>query len=62
MIRDTAQNVCSNHDRSSGCRNEVTRTVWDGNQVLHELRAPADTVGLGSKNGNATGVFNGRVG
>ncbi|MCC6316980.1 MAG: hypothetical protein IT361_04740 [Gemmatimonadaceae bacterium] len=43
MIRDTLNNVCVTHDRSSGCRSEVTRTVWDGASVLYEVRAPADT-------------------
>gem|GEM_PF-675067 len=40
MVRDTN---CTNHDRSSGCRNYVTRTVWDGDQIIEELRANPDT-------------------
>lgn len=33
MIRDTTAGVCQTHDKSSGCRNEVTRTIWDGAQI-----------------------------
>ena len=43
MIRDTALSVCTNHDKSSGCRNDVTRTVWDGANILYDVRMPADT-------------------
>jgi hypothetical protein len=62
MIRDTAGNVCDHHDQSSGCRNEVTRSVWDGNQLLYEIRAPADTVGTASEDDNVVGTFTGRIG
>jgi RHS repeat-associated protein len=62
MLRDTALNNCQDHDRSSGCRNEVTRTVWDGDQIVYELRAPADTITNLGENDNASGVYNGRVG
>ena len=31
---------CENKDKSSGCRSTVTRTVWDGDHILHEVRAP----------------------
>ena len=34
MIRDTLNLICKAQDKASGCRNEVTRTVWDGDQVL----------------------------
>ena len=31
---------CENKDKSSGCRSTITRTVWDGDHILHEVRAP----------------------
>jgi len=62
MIRDTVNGRCNNHDRSSGCRNEVTRTVYDGDQVLYDIRALADTVGETSENDNAVGAYVGAVG
>jgi RHS repeat-associated protein len=60
ILRDS---TCHFHDRSSGCRNEVTRTVWDGSQVLYEIRVLADTVGTSSENDNpGTSTFAGVVG
>jgi RHS repeat-associated protein len=34
---------CPNHDPGSGCKSLLTRTVWDGDQVLYEIRLPGDT-------------------
>ncbi len=48
MIRDTSLGVCTTHDKSSGCKNDVTRTVWDGANILYDIRMAADT-------GNPTG-------
>ncbi len=62
MIRDTAQLVCQRHDASSGCRNEVTRTVWDGANILYDVRMLADTTGDGSEGYPAASTFTGSVG
>lgn len=62
MIRDTAQSVCVFHDASSGCRNEVTRTVWDGANILYDVRMLADTTGDGSEGYPSAGTFTGSVG
>jgi RHS repeat-associated protein len=62
MIRDTAQSVCVFHDASSGCRNEVTRTVWDGANILYDVRMLADTTGDGSEGYPAASTFTGSVG
>lgn len=61
-IRDTANAICTQQDKSSGCRNEVSRTVWDGDQVLYDVMAPADTVGDNSEGYPSNGTFTGRVG
>ncbi|MFL5616045.1 MAG: RHS repeat-associated core domain-containing protein [Gemmatimonadaceae bacterium] len=34
---------CQTKNASSGCRSTLTRTVWDGAQVLGEIRVPGDT-------------------
>ncbi len=34
---------CPSKDPSSGCRSELTRTVWDGSQVLYEIRIMGDS-------------------
>ncbi len=62
MIRDTANGLCTSHDKSSGCRNEVTRTVYDGDQVLYDIRTQADTVGEGSESEGSGTAFTGVVG
>ncbi len=62
MIRDTAQSVCVFHDASSGCRNEVTRTVWDGANILYDVRMLADTTGEGSEGYPSASTFTGSVG
>ncbi len=62
MIRDTLNGICQAQDKSSGCRNEVTRTVWDGDQVLWDIRATADTVGESSEGYPTGSTFTGRVG
>ncbi len=60
MIRDTAANVCPTHDAGSGCRSEVTRSVWDGAQLLADVRQPADTLN-GADGGTGSGPFAGTV-
>ena len=63
MIRDTALSVCTNHDKSSGCRNEVTRTVWDGANILYDVRMPADTATpTGGDGYPGAGTWTGSVG
>ncbi len=62
MIRDTAQRVCANHDASSECRNEVTRTVWDGANILYDVRMLADTTGDASEGYPSADTFTGSVG
>ncbi len=61
MIRDTLQNLCPLHDKSSGCRNEVTRTIWDGANILYDVRIRADTLGDASEGSPPTGAFTGTV-
>ena len=34
---------CLNHQPSSRCKSFLTRTVWDGDQVLYEIRVNGDT-------------------
>jgi len=34
---------CLHHDQGSGCKSLLTRTVWDGDQVLYEIRVHGDT-------------------
>ncbi|MBI2797210.1 MAG: RHS repeat-associated core domain-containing protein [Gemmatimonadetes bacterium] len=62
MIRDTAQAVCNTHDKYSGCRNEVTRSVWDGAQLLVDVRMTADTTGDASEGYPSAGTWTGMVG
>jgi RHS repeat-associated protein len=52
---------CSNHDKSSGCHNAVTRTVWDGNAMLAEMRSLPDTTPPVSESEWDTGLHYGRV-
>ena len=42
MVLDTGV-ICQHDDPVSGCKSLLTRTVWDGNQVLYDIRAPGDT-------------------
>jgi RHS repeat-associated protein len=34
---------CQNKDQSSGCRSTITRTIWDGDQIVAEVRIPGDS-------------------
>jgi RHS repeat-associated protein len=34
---------CQTHDKGSGCFSTVTRTVWDGGQILYEVRVAGDS-------------------
>jgi len=29
---------CIKQDKSSGCRNNLRRTIWDGEQILYEIQ------------------------
>jgi RHS repeat-associated protein len=62
MIRDTAQNVCPTHDARSGCRNEVTRSVWDGAQLLYDIRKLADTSTTSADGYPTPSTFAGSIG
>ncbi|MBI2795524.1 MAG: RHS repeat-associated core domain-containing protein, partial [Gemmatimonadetes bacterium] len=62
MIRDTANRICTAQDKSSGCRNEVSRTVWDGDQVLYDVKIAADTIGEASEGYPTNATFTGSVG
>jgi RHS repeat-associated protein len=37
---------CAHHDGGSGCKSLLTRTVWDGSQILYEIQVPGDTGAL----------------
>ncbi|HEX6808559.1 MAG TPA: RHS repeat-associated core domain-containing protein [Gemmatimonadaceae bacterium] len=54
LVLDTGI-VCTNHDQQSGCKNQLTRTVWDGDQILYEIRAVGDTTGTAQENDNTSG-------
>ena len=34
---------CAHHDAGSGCHSVLTRTVWDGDQALYDIRLPGDS-------------------
>jgi RHS repeat-associated protein len=51
--RDTS---CHTADASSGCRGSVTRTVWDGDQLLYEIRADTTSPENTSPSGPHYGV------
>jgi RHS repeat-associated protein len=34
---------CADKDQISGCRSSLTRTVWDGDQIVAEIRIPGDS-------------------
>jgi RHS repeat-associated protein len=57
MVRDTTPN-CT---RINGCPNEFTRTVWDGSQVLREIRASGDTASAAQESDNTSGTYSGSV-
>ena len=61
MVLDTGV-TCQQHDPNSGCRNLLTRTVWDGDQILFEMRVPGDTTGTEQEDETFTGVQYGAVG
>jgi RHS repeat-associated protein len=61
LVRDTGF-ACTNHDQLSGCKNTLTRTVWDGDQVLYEIRAVGDTTGLAQESDATSGALYGPVG
>lgn len=43
---------CPWWNRASGCRNEVTRTIWDGAQILAEVKTPGDAAEADLNNGS----------
>jgi RHS repeat-associated protein len=56
---------CMQKDPDSGCRNTLTRTIWDGAQVLFELRwAQGDTIpdGWSSDTAASNGDYVGTIG
>ncbi len=53
---------CSTHDRASGCRSNVRRTVWDGDQILAEIQVPGDTSSMFlEQDGYSSGPYYGVV-
>jgi RHS repeat-associated protein len=34
---------CDRQDKSSGCRSNLRRTIWDGDQILYEIQVKADS-------------------
>ena len=38
-VRSVKDSLCYYAERSSGCHNTLTRTIWDGAQILGEIRA-----------------------
>ncbi len=45
MVRGQRGSNCSNHDHSSGCGSALTRQIWDGSDLLAEIRVNSDTTG-----------------
>lgn len=61
MVLDTGA-ICLHDDPNSGCKDQLTRTVWDGSQILYEIRAPGDTTTTDQENDNYPGPLYGNVG
>ena len=53
--------LCNNKHKTSGCHTNVTRTVWDGDQILYEIRAPGDTGSSYFESDSHTGAHYGVV-
>jgi RHS repeat-associated protein len=60
MLRDSVVNHCNT---DANCRSEVTRTVWDGDQILIEMRSPVDdtTGALQENDSSSIDDYYGRV-
>jgi RHS repeat-associated protein len=57
--RTRRDHLCS----GSSCASTITRTVWDGDQILYEIRADGGNVSAATlENDNSTGAQFGRVG
>jgi len=61
MVLDTGA-ICLHDDPNSGCKDQLTRTVWDGDQILYEIRAPGDTTTTDQEEDNYPGPLYGNVG
>jgi RHS repeat-associated protein len=58
LARTRRDKVCSN----AACASTITRFVWDGDQILYEIRAPGGNVSASQlEDDNAQGSFYGRV-
>jgi len=58
LARTRRDHVCNN----AACASTITRTVWDGDQLLYEIRAPGGNVPAATlEDDNAQGPFYGRV-
>ncbi|HUG39508.1 MAG TPA: RHS repeat-associated core domain-containing protein [Longimicrobiales bacterium] len=58
LVWSWKQSNCENKDPTSGCLSTVTRTMWSGNQVAYEIRAPWSS----PDSDTYTGLHYGRVG
>lgn len=58
LVRTRRDRVCS----APACASTITRFVWDGDQILYEIRGQGGNVGAAQlEDDNATGPFYGRV-
>jgi RHS repeat-associated protein len=48
--REVRGPACATQDRASGCLSTLTRTIWDGDQILYETRAQGDSGNLELEN------------
>jgi len=64
MARDSVCHNLGTPEQLSGCANTITRTVWDGDQILYEIRSPSgDGVSATTMESDAaTGDYVGVVG
>ncbi|MBA3672272.1 MAG: hypothetical protein H0W68_09655, partial [Gemmatimonadaceae bacterium] len=53
---------CNNKHRLSGCHSALTRTVWEGSQILYEIRVPGDTSSTYLESDSYSGAHYGVVG
>ena len=63
--REIRGQYCQQVDSVSGCRSPLTRIVWDGDQILYEIRIPGDSgqSATALENDLQSGdAYNGRVG
>ncbi len=55
--RSTKDTTCYYVEKSSGCHSTITRVIWDGSQILGEIRADGRTVSYADlENDNPSGL------